>query len=543
MKDDMPPKPTHMHPYGGRDCVNNRGVTEHQNTEHRTPERLNSEHLNAQHPMSRHPKPRIATLMGDTLHPTPAAIFLLGTITSLIFVFLIYSRQGVIASRIDLNGFGLIGRHIASGDGFSLGYGPTLRRAPLYPLFTAAILRLTGNYSSTIPDEVAYRPILIVQCLLFGLTCLSVYALGRKLFGTRIGIISGIVCAVLPQTLRYVGMTEVETLLALLITLSALTGLSLYRTPKLRHGFLFGLTCAAATLVKPVALFYIFVYSSLYLLILLKRRENGNTQVQPRTDVSDAAVRITSTDIKEREQPHRSRQKLIPLAVAIFSFVLCLAPWLIRNYTISGGQFIGISSNGPGEFLRGYVLVKPEYIFLRKDFGGTNSGVSHWDWEADLYEDEILRKHGDSFFSRDSLPGGEMRPMEPQLDRELSKERIESQEVRHRILHEPFGFLCKFCAQLFTFWYIVETRGKSLLIGFSALIMLVLAIFGWSDAKARGIDTTPVISVVIYYHILYAIILAFARYSMLVYPTLIVMSVYGVRRLASILSANRMKPM
>ena len=67
-------------------------------------------------------------------------LFFLGTFTGALFAFVIYPHQNAIVARIDLNGFGLLGRHIAWGHGFTLGTGPTIRRAPLYPAFVAFLL-------------------------------------------------------------------------------------------------------------------------------------------------------------------------------------------------------------------------------------------------------------------------------------------------------------------------------------------------------------------------------------------------------------------
>src|SRR5258708_23821809 len=99
------------------------------------------------------------------------AVFILGLLTSSLYAFVIYPRQHTLEPCIDLNGFGVLSRHLASGEGFTLGYGPTLRHAPLYPGLAAILLKIFGNYSSDIPDAIAYRPILAAQCLVFGLTC------------------------------------------------------------------------------------------------------------------------------------------------------------------------------------------------------------------------------------------------------------------------------------------------------------------------------------------------------------------------------------
>src|SRR3981189_897741 len=83
------------------------------------------------------------------------AIFILGLLTSSLYAFIIYPRQHTLEPCIDLNGFGVLSRHIANGQGFTLGYGPTLRRAPLYPALAAILLKIFGNYAPNVPDAIA----------------------------------------------------------------------------------------------------------------------------------------------------------------------------------------------------------------------------------------------------------------------------------------------------------------------------------------------------------------------------------------------------
>src|SRR2546423_11276568 len=132
------------------------------------------------------------------------AVFILGLLTSSLYAFVIYPRQHTLEPCIDLNGFGVLSRHLASGAGFTLGYGPTLRRAPLYPGLAAILLKVFGNYAPNIPDAVAYRPVLAAQCLIFAITCLLAYRLAGKLFGAPVGLVAGVLCACTPPTLRYV---------------------------------------------------------------------------------------------------------------------------------------------------------------------------------------------------------------------------------------------------------------------------------------------------------------------------------------------------
>src|SRR5215831_10001852 len=83
---------------------------------------------------------------------TGLAVYLYGAIGALIATIVIYHGLSANAGTIDLNGFGYLSRNIAMGKGFTLGFGPTLRRAPLYPLVAGAILTVFGNYQVGVPD-------------------------------------------------------------------------------------------------------------------------------------------------------------------------------------------------------------------------------------------------------------------------------------------------------------------------------------------------------------------------------------------------------
>ena len=441
---------------------------------------------------------------------TGLAIFLYGTAAAVLVAFILYGAQRLVVSTIDLNGFGVLSRNIADGKGFSLGFGPTLRRAPLYPLLGAALLKLFVPNAASLPDAIAYRPILIANCLIFGLTCVTTWAIARRLFSPRVAIVAGLLCPLLPQSLRYVGMTEVETLMGLMIALMAFTGLRLLARPSLSTGAWFGLSVAAATLTKPVTELYVFV-----LLVL-----------------AWCYWRLARS---RHPQPHSafvSRPRVVASVAALLFFALPLLPWVARNLVVTNGQFIGISTNGPGEFIRGYINVQPKYFLLRQNFSGV------WDAEADIYEDRLLRQHSARFYWMQFPANGgvTINPPVPagvtSAQIEVQKDRIEGAEVKRLVLHHPFGLIRKFLIQLATFWYIVETRSKSILVGASALLVLALATLGFLDARRRGILTWPVVAILVYLNLTYAVSLAFARYSMPLFPTLLVLSAGGLASLA-----------
>jgi 4-amino-4-deoxy-L-arabinose transferase-like glycosyltransferase len=441
------------------------------------------------------------------------AVFLYGTLVALTFTFGFYGRQAVVDATVDLNGFGTIARTLANGDGFSSGYGPTTRRAPFYPYFGAALLAAFGTDAPGRPERAVFMPLLVANCITLGLTCVVVWTLARRLFDDRVAHVAALICPILPQSLRYVGMTEVETLMGLWIALLALTSHALVLKPRAATGLAFGVVAAAATLTKPVAM--------LFPLALL-----------PLAAVHWRAARTGW------------RPALTCAIVALVSFGALLLPWSLRNRALTGGQFSGISSNAPGEFLRGYINAQPKYFLLRQDFGGPGTGEK-WDPEANLYEENFLRQHGvvayrtlrrddGTLYLHPQPPAGVTTAM-----LEVEKDRIEGAEMKRRLIHEPGQFLRKFAVQFVTFWYVVETRFKSVLVGGMALVMLALSAVGAVRAHRGGATVWPVLLVLVYFNAFYAAFLAFARYSMPLFPTLTLFASGGLVWLIAVVLSRR----
>jgi hypothetical protein len=201
---------------------------------------------------------------------------------------------------------------------------------------------------------------------------------------------------------------------------------------------------------------------------------------------------------------------------------------------VTNGEFKGISSNAPAEFLRGYVNAQPKYYLLQQDFGGGDPTKEHWDPEANTYEEQLLRAHGASFYREQRDAEGHKHlvptpmPGRTSADLELERDRIESVEMKRKLFAEPGAFLHKFTVQLFTFWYIVETRTKSLLVGGIALVMLTLAAIGYVRASRRGNSVWAIVVVMLYFNAIYAVFLALARYSMPLFPTLTILAAGGL---------------
>jgi 4-amino-4-deoxy-L-arabinose transferase-like glycosyltransferase len=250
---------------------------------------------------------------------TGAVVFLFGTLCALFVALFVYRSQSIVATTIDLNGFGLLSRNLAAGQGFTFGDGPTVRRAPLYPLLGAALLKGFSSPAAARDASSFYRPLILGNCVIFGLTCLTVWVTTRHIFGWRAALLAVLLCPIVPQTLRYVGMTEVETLMGLLLALLAYTGINLAERPRLSTGIWFGLTAAAATLAKPVTVLYpfLFVLESWW---YSRGARGGDRKTRP------------------------VRARLVPSLAALIAFALPLVPWALRNMAVTGGQFAGLIS-------------------------------------------------------------------------------------------------------------------------------------------------------------------------------------------------------
>ncbi len=85
---------------------------------------------------------------------------------------------------------GRVGRALASGHGFANPYqgesGPTAALPPLYPLFVGGIFKLFGIYS-----KASALILLALQSITSAVTCIPIFYIARRIFGLRIARISG----------------------------------------------------------------------------------------------------------------------------------------------------------------------------------------------------------------------------------------------------------------------------------------------------------------------------------------------------------------
>jgi 4-amino-4-deoxy-L-arabinose transferase-like glycosyltransferase len=205
---------------------------------------------------------------------------------------------------------GRIARSIASGQGFSSPLvsptGLTAWLPPIYPYLLAGIFQLFGIYT-TASALVA----LTLNSLFSALTCLTVFAIGRKTFGPEVAAWAGWGWAFFPYAIFWsTHWVWAISLSALLLSVVFLMTLYLERcnTPKawLGFGLLWGLVALTDTVLLSTCPFFLGW-------LCYRLREQG------------LALRWA-------------------ISAFMLAFMLMVSPWLVRNY-LTFGEFVFIKSN------------------------------------------------------------------------------------------------------------------------------------------------------------------------------------------------------
>ena len=193
--------------------------------------------------------------------------------------------------------------------------GPTVARGPVYPLLISALLMVSNHWFPGV--------IQLTQCVFFGIVILLVYWIAKELYGREVALLSAAVCALHPFLIWYTPKIWLEVILTLSFTSVVAGALYLQKRPSLARAALLGLLLGLTTLIKATFLPFI-VLIPLWLAFVARRK-----------------VRATHA-----------------LAVALVA-VLCIMPWSIRNYRLTG-TFV------PVHVLLGYNLVIGDEV------------VTHW---------------------------------------------------------------------------------------------------------------------------------------------------------------------
>lgn len=225
----------------------------------------------------------------------------------------------------------IIASSIVQGHGFRSPYDerqPTAWVGPLYPCLVALVFRIFGIYCS-----LSIHFLVALNALFLGLTSLTIYAIGSRVFGMDVGATAAWLWAFcLPN--RVMPLLLFETCLsALLLTVGFLLTLKLGCSTDYRQwggaGLFWGVACLVnPALTAPLIFFWIFSW--------VCARKNG-----------------------------RNSWRQLALSVALFLAVLM--PWFVRNYRVFGRP-IFVRSNLAAEIYFGNVSFDSHPLGRTKEY-------------------------------------------------------------------------------------------------------------------------------------------------------------------------------
>ena len=402
----------------------------------------------------------------------PAAFVATVALTaSLAAVFFLIRQRGLDPDSIDPYSYGKIARGFLEHGFDKL----TRHAAMLYPHLLAVIYWLGGT------DFVA----ILINCLFHVGTCLSVFALGRRLFNARTGLIAGIACALHPMLLRYVPDLHTEALLALLSTLTVWCAVLFDERPTVGRGILLGTVGMISTLAKGVMLPFLLIFGGLA--ILRSRRSAPGVPGSLRG------------------------------ALAMFAAIaVVLAPWTYRNYRVTGGSFVLLTPGAADAFLRGYVFTRLEFATLKKPpYTDAENEVNAW-------FRSIARESG-TVWGED----------------EVVDEKNNQRVAKRMILEHPFDTGRKVMVGAFTFWYEMTSLQNSLVPGVLALVSWILAFFGLRRARDEGRRAWLLWLPIVVMNLLVAALIPLGRYSVPVLPCLTLLAAFGAEMFLAPRQANQ----
>lgn len=176
----------------------------------------------------------------------------------------------------------------------------TTVRPPLFPSFMASVYAVTGY------DPLHAR---LALSVVGALTCLLVAGIGRILMGRRVGVVAGLIAATYPQLFIWDAWLYSESLAIFFFALCCYLCMRLEKRHHWRVWLGVGLIFGLAALVRP---------NGIYALL--------------------AVIAVVGLAVILRETPWR--RGAIQIGALTLGCMLVLAPWVARNYVVTGGAFV-----------------------------------------------------------------------------------------------------------------------------------------------------------------------------------------------------------
>jgi 4-amino-4-deoxy-L-arabinose transferase-like glycosyltransferase len=204
-----------------------------------------------------------------------------------------------------------LARNVVKGNGYVLDDYlkiPNTSRAPGVSFLLIIAYSIFGMH---------YYVARILFVTISALTCIVTYFIGSKLGGRKTGIVAACILAVYPMHFYYSMHLFSEVPFALFSSLAVLSAILMREKKSPFHAVLLGVFSAMSTLIRAAGIYYLPFY--LLLLCLFEKKNDRNSFIKLG-------------------------------AISIISFILCLSPWVYRNYIVTG-HFVPIALKGGVTFL------------------------------------------------------------------------------------------------------------------------------------------------------------------------------------------------
>ncbi len=301
----------------------------------------------------------------------------------------------------------------------------------------------------------------IFQAMLHAATTILVFAIASRVYDRATALRAQLLCALHPILLWYTGRIWIETTHAFVLVLAAFAALVLYERGTLRAALGAGSAFGVASLTKSVVMLFPLV------LTLLLFRRHGLRGLH---------------------------YGLIALAVCC----LVILPWTVRNYRVAEA-FVPVHTS------LGFNLIQGDVI------------GEHWPgrWCCNLDFWHMGQARVDSLLEPRGIPSF----------RGVEGERLLTQTAFRRYVDEPWFLARRAVANFFLFWSLSESPLKSAFYGTLQWLLLLAACVSVVRQRQAMARLTPIVALTLYYIVLHASIVGWARYSMPIIPLLILIAV------------------
>lgn len=393
----------------------------------------------------------------------PWHVVLAALCSSLLFTFVIYpSIAGPLDARLDSDGYGNLGFGLWRYGELSY-YPDSEPTVNRGPIYPAFVAFVLALTNGWYPAGVQ-----VAQAVLFAATCILVFWIGSKLFNHRVAIVAATLCALYPFLIWYTSRIWLEVAGALLFTsiVAALT--SIWIRPSILRGIALGSILGIASLLKATFL--------------------------PLAFVIPVALRFTR---------HRQITNRHLLAILLTALVVVSA-WTIRNWNLTGRII-------PVHVLLGYNLERGD-TFAKNYWKAPFSYRQLWDSELEnLYSVE-----------------GSISPDLPRAQREAMRDSLQIAQRTAGYLVDPGFLLKKLALNAWMFWTLGDTPLKSAVI--MAMQLPLLLFFGMGmrhtiQAEGQRAIHLVIFSAILAYYAAHLPIMAIARFSVVLVPTMLLYAV------------------